>query len=198
MKRAWFLLAAVLAVLALGLQPQLAAKTKKEGRNMQPKKILVAYFSHSGNTRELAKQIQALTGGDLFEIVPEKAYPAEYNAVLEQAKEELSSGVKPKLKTKLKHPGDYGIVLIGSPNWLGTVAGPVRAFLTEYDMSGKTVAPFITYGSSGLGSSARDVSRLCPRSTVLDALAVRGADVKSARDQVSAWLRKLKLPESKK
>ncbi len=172
--------------------PRLLAKSNKDSKPMQTK-ILVVYFSHSSNTRELAKQVQELTGGDLFEIVPEKQYPAEYDDVVKQAKEELKSDFKPKLQTKLKNLAAYDMVFIGSPNWWGTVAGPVRTFLADYDLEGKSVAPFITHEGSGMGSSARDISKRCPGATILDGLAVRGSSVKSARSDVSQWLRKLNL-----
>ena len=61
-------------------------------------KVLVAYFSHSGNTREVARQISEATGGDLFEIVPATPYPTEYRAVVDQGKKEIEAGVRPALK----------------------------------------------------------------------------------------------------
>lgn len=178
---------------------QLFAKSNKDGKPMQTtKKILVVYFSHSGNTRVIANQIHELAGGDIFELQPVAPYPADYNAVVQQAKEELQSDLKPKLKTKLKNIGEYDTVFIGSPNWWGTVAGPVRTFLADYDLAGKTVAPFITHEGSGLGSSARDIAKRCPKATVVEGLAVRGSSVKSARSDVAEWLRKLGIPEQKK
>ena len=57
-------------------------------------KVLVAYFSHSGNTREVARQISEATGGDLFEIVPATPYPTEYRAVVDQGKKEIEAGVR--------------------------------------------------------------------------------------------------------
>lgn len=67
-------------------------------------KVLVAYFSHSGNTREVARQISEATGGDLFEIVPATPYPTEYRAVVDQGKKEIEAGVRPALKNPV---GDH-------------------------------------------------------------------------------------------
>jgi flavodoxin len=67
------------------------------------KKILIAYYSYSGNTRALAESIAAKTQGDLFEIVLEKAYPAEYQVVVDQVQKELEYGTWPALKNKLAH-----------------------------------------------------------------------------------------------
>ena len=90
------------------------------------KKVLVAYFSHSGNTREMARQIAEATNGDLFEIVPQSAYPAQYDAVTAQAKREIGRGYRPALKGRLPDIGAYDVVFVGSPCWWGTVAPPVH------------------------------------------------------------------------
>ena len=154
------------------------------------KKILVAYFSHSGNTREIANQIHKNVGGDIFEIQAVKPYPNDYDAVVQQAKQELKSGHIPALKTKIDNIKSYDLVFIGYPNWCSTVPAPVSSFLSEYDFSGKTIVPFCTHEGSGLGRSAADISKLCPQSTLLDGVAIRGGDVKTAQNKVSEWLRK--------
>jgi len=73
----------------------------------------------------------------------------------------------------------------------------VATFLSEYDFSGKTVVPFCTNGGSGLGRSVTDITKLCPQSTILDGLAVRGGDVNNAQNEVSEWLRQLGTTEQK-
>jgi flavodoxin len=157
------------------------------------KKILVAYFSHSGNTREVADQIHKSVGGDIFEIQSVKPYPHDYDAVVQQARQELDSGYKPALKTKNENINSYDLVFIGYPIWWGTFPAPVGTFLAEYDLSGKTIAPFCTHEGSGLGRSATDISRLCPKSTVLEGVAIRGSVVKTAQNKVSEWLEKIKI-----
>lgn len=157
------------------------------------KKILVAYFSHSGNTREIANQIHKIVGGDIFEIQVVKPYPKDYETVVEQAKKELASGYKPALKTKVENIKAYDIVFIGYPNWWSTIPAPVKTFLTEYDLSGKTVVPFCTHGGGGLGQSIADISKLCPKSDLLDGIAVSGAGVKIAQNKVLEWLKKIRI-----
>jgi len=157
------------------------------------KKILVAYFSYSGNTREIANQIHKNAGGDIFEIQSVKLYPDDYDAVVQQAKQELKSGHKPALKTKVENINPYDLVFIGYPNWCSTVPAPVRVFLSEYDFSGKTIIPFCTHEGSGLGRSTMDISKLCPKSTLLEGVAIRGRDVKTAQNKVSEWLQKNKI-----
>ena len=159
------------------------------------KKILVAYFSHSGNTREIANQIHENVGGSIFEIVTVDSYPSNYDEVVKQAKQEQESGSKPTLKTKIENIESYEVVFIGHPNWWGTIPRPVATFLSEYDFSGKTIVPFCTHEGSGLGRSERDIKKLCPNSGVLKGLAIRGRDVKNAQNEVSKWLHELEMIE---
>jgi len=155
--------------------------------------ILVAYFSHSGNTREIANQIHKSASGDIFEIQAVKPYPDDYDAVVEQARQELDSDYKPALKTKIGNIKPFDLVFIGYPVWWGTFPAPVKTFLSEYDFSGKTIAPFCTYEGSSLGRSATDILKLCPKSTLLNGVAIRGSVVKTAQNKVSEWLREIKI-----
>ena len=123
------------------------------------KKILVAYFSHSGNTREIANQIHKSVGGDIFEIQVVKPYPHDYDAVVQQARQELDSGYKPVLKTKIENIKSYDLVFIGYPNWCSTVPAPVRTFLSEYDFSGKTIVPFCTHTKEAVWDEALRISQ---------------------------------------
>ena len=159
----------------------------------EDKKTLIAYFSRTGNTREIANQIHGRVGGDIFEIQPVKPYPDDYDACVKQARQELDSGYRPELKTRVQNIDSYDLVFIGYPNWWGTFPAPVRAFLTEYDFSGKKIVPFCTHEGSGLGRSAADIAKLCPKSDLLDGLAVRGGGVKTAQGKVSDWLRSINV-----
>jgi flavodoxin len=157
------------------------------------KKILVAYFSHSGNTREIANQINKIVGGDIFEIQSVSQYPKDYDAVVKQAKQELESDYKPVLKTKVSNIKSYDLIFVGYPLWWYTIPAPIKTFLSEYDFSRKTIAPFCTHEGSGLSRSVTDISKLCPKSTVLDGLAIRGGKVKTSQNEISNWLRKIKI-----
>jgi flavodoxin len=159
----------------------------------ETKNILVAYFSHSGNTREIANQIHKIVGGDIFEIQSVKPYPNDYDAVVSQARQELDSGLKPLLKTKIENIKSYDLIFIGYPDWWSTFPAPVKTFLSEYDFSGKTLVPFCTHEGSGLGRSTTDISKLCPKSTMLDGVAIRGRDVRTPQNKVSEWLQKIKI-----
>lgn len=166
-----------------------------EAQPASPKKVLVVYFSHSGNTREMARQIGEATGGELFEIVPAKPYPTAYQAVVDQAKKEVNAGFRPELKTRVEDMSQYDVIFVGSPCWWYTIAPPVATFLASYDFAGKTVVPFMTHEGSRMGHSEEDIRKLCPQSTVPDGLPVRGGSVKNAQESVNKWVRGLGLAQ---
>ncbi len=157
------------------------------------KKILVVYYSWSGNTREIATQIKNATDADIFEIVPEKAYPKDYNACVDQAKKEINADYRPPLKSKIDNIQKYDVIFVGSPNWWSTIAPPVATFLSTYKLDGKTIVPFITHEGSRMGRSVSDIKKLCPKSTVLDGLPIRGGSVKNAQADVLKWLREIDM-----
>ncbi len=155
------------------------------------KKILLTYFSHSGNTREIANQIHTSVSGDIFEIATVDPYPSNYDAVVEQAGKELREKYRPELKAKVENMDSYNVVFVGYPIWWGTVPRPVASFLSKYDFSGKTIVPFCTHEGSGLGRSVEDITELCPQSAILDGLAVRGSGIRKAQNEVSGWLHEI-------
>lgn len=152
-------------------------------------KILVVYYSRSGNTKAVANLIKQATGADILEIQTVTPYPADYRTTTEQAKKELADGYRPKLKNSVTNMAQYNTIILGSPCWWGTVAMPVMTFLESYDFSGKTIAPFITHAGSRLGSSVSDIKKMCPKATVTKGLSVRGTGVKDAADDVKDWLK---------
>jgi flavodoxin len=171
--------------------------------------ILIAYFSRSGNnyvggsianlpvgnTEVVAKMIREMTKGDLFRIEAVTAYPEDYTETTEVAQQEMRANARPKLTGHLENMASYDVILLGHPNWWGTMPMPVFTFLEEYDLSGKTIASFCTHEGSGLGRSVSDIRKMCPRSTVLDGIAIRGSGVKQAQNEVSAWLHGIGMKE---
>ncbi|MBF0209077.1 MAG: flavodoxin [Oligoflexia bacterium] len=160
-------------------------------------KVLIAYFSHSGNTRVIANMINKNLPSDIFEIQTVKRYPQDYEAVKKIASQEKSSNARPTLKTKVDDFKKYDVIFIGYPNWWGTIPMPIASFLMSHDFSGKTIVPFCTHDGSRLGNSVDDIKALAPKAKFLDGLAVRGGSVNQAQDDVSSWLLKLKLLSKK-
>lgn len=155
------------------------------------KKMLVVYFSHSGNTKVVANVIKEKAGGEIFEIKTVESYPSEYNAVVDKAKKEQNADARPRLVSAVQDMNTYDVVFVGYPNWWSTMPMGVFTFLESYDFSGKTIAPFCTHEGSGMGRSVRDIKKLCPGANVLDGLAIRGGSVQKAKNDVEAWLQKI-------
>lgn len=132
-----------------------------ETAEIKSPKILIAYYSYSGNTEQVAESIQKQTGGDLFKITAEGTYPADYHQMTTQAKKEISQGYRPKLTSKIDNIADYDVVFLGSPNWWGTITPQVSSFLQSYDLTGKKVIPFITHGGGGKQNTVSDMSAQC-------------------------------------
>ncbi|WP_153111028.1 flavodoxin [Propionivibrio limicola] len=160
------------------------------------RKILIAYYSRTGNTRELANQIQQRVGGEMFELRTVHSYPKEYRATTDQAKRELEANFRPQLTAEVQNMGAYDTVFVGYPNWWGTFPMAFFSFFEKYDFAGKTLIPFCTHEGSHLGRSVTDMKSLCPKARILDGIALRGGNNStvrsdSSRREVDEWLRKL-------
>ena len=152
----------VLSVLAFsGYKVWAQLREENKNVNTENAKILIAYYSYSGNTKEVAEAIHEKIGGDLFEIKTEGSYPDEYRPMTQQAKKEIQDGYRPKLTTSVADISKYDIVFVGSPNWWGTITPQVSSFLESYDLSGKTVIPFITHGGGGVQNTVTDMTAQC-------------------------------------
>lgn len=133
------------AIMLLGvLSVSACTPAKKETESMKGKKVLVAYFSWSGNTRAVAKYITGKLGADEFQIVREKPYSKEYEPCTEEAKVEKEKNERPAIKGRVARMEDYDVVFVGVPVWWYTAPMPVFTFLEQYDFKGKTVIPFCT------------------------------------------------------
>jgi flavodoxin len=174
-----------LAILAALL---VAAGAARAAEPPEGARVLIAYFSWSGNTKALAEEIQKRTGADIFEIATVKPYPADYNDCIDQAKAEQEAGARPELKARVEDLGRYDVIILGHPNWWGTIPMAVATFLELYDFSGKTIVPFVSHGGGGQGRSLGDVERSAKGARVLAPLVVRGKDGRSLGRDMDKWL----------
>lgn len=155
-------------------------------------KALVVYFSHSGNTESVAKEIQSQTGADIFEIVPATPYTTDYNTLLDVAQNEKRDHARPAISGTVENLTDYDIVYLGYPNWWADMPMVIYTFLDTYDLSGKTIAPFVTSGGSGFSNTISTIQSLEPNATVTDGLAIRDSAAGNPASAVSDWLENLK------
>ena len=187
----WKLIVGLL-ILAIMVPSSVTAKswTSKE---VSESKMLIVFYSHTGNAKFVSEHIQALTGADVFELTLVDPYPEDVNATIERANKERESGVLPSLVGKIENFADYDIIFLGSPNWFGTLSLPVMSFLNSYDLSGKTIVPFITFGGGGLMNTIIDLKALVPNATILEEFSASRDDVKNSQAEITQWLERIGL-----
>lgn len=151
-------------------------------------KILIAYFTRSGNTETLADRIQEKTGGTKFRIETVKTYPQDYSGVYDEAMKEQQENARPELKTRVDNMAEYDTVFVGYPIWHGDTPMAVRTFLESYDFTGKKVIPFCSSGSSRPETSFSSVRASAAGAEILDGFWTRGADVANAADEINQWI----------
>ena len=145
--------------------------------------ILIAYFSHTGNTEEVARQIADLTGGTLAEIQRAE----EYDDLQEEAEAEILGGVHPEITVSIDNVADFDTVFVGYPIWWDEAPAMIVTFLDSYDFSGKTIIPFCTSSSDSIDNSLHIFSELCP-----DAVIAEGLTANDEED-IEPWLKELGL-----
>ena len=150
--------------------------------------ILVAYFSWSGNTQQVANWISDKTGGELFRIIPGVEYTED--DVFDRAQDELNNGTRPPLSSHIDQEvmEQYDVIFVGFPIWWYDLPMPVWSFLEEYDLSGKTIAPFCTSGGSGLSGTVNEIKELEPNAVVTDGLHIGSSSSADPDNAVSDWL----------
>ncbi len=168
--------------------------------------VLIVYLSRTNNTKAIAEIINEYVGGTLVALELKNPYPEDYKAIVDQVVKENESGFLPPLKTKIDSIQKYDIVFVGFPTWGMQLPPPMKSFLNQYDLSGKTIVPFNTNAGYGTGSSFDTVKKLCPKSTVLEGFSTKGGverdgiyfvmegeKEKQAEQEIKKWLKKLKL-----
>lgn len=168
--------------------------------------VLIVYLTRTGNTEAVAEIIREEVGGEMVNLELETSYPEDYDAIVSQVDRENERGYVPPLKTKVDGIGDYDAVFLGFPTWDMQLPPPMKSFLHDHDLRGKTVIPFNTNGGYGVGSSFRTVEELCPESDILEGfstrgglerdgiyLAIKGGRRKKVHAEVIGWLKRIQM-----
>ena len=163
---------------------------------------LIVYLSRTNNTKAIAEIIHQEVGGTLVALELEAPYPADYRTTVLQVVHENETGYLPPLKTKIDRIEQYDFVFLGFPTCGMQLPPPVKSFLHQYHLKGKTVIPFNTNGGYGVGGSFDTVKELCPQSTILQGFTTRGGSEidghnlvikdsrkEEVRKEVDMWLR---------
>jgi flavodoxin len=200
------LLTILFALITIGCSSQDSTMEPKRDVANSSGKVLIVYLSRTNNTKAIAKIIHEKVGGDLVALELVTPYPDDYKTTVAQVAEENESGFLPPLKTKIDNIQDYDIVFVGFPTWGMQLPPPMKSFLNQYELSGKTVVPFNTNGGYGIGSTFSTVKELCPNSEVLEGFSTKGGverdgilfvmegeKEKEARLEIESWLQKIKI-----
>ncbi|MCR5833973.1 MAG: flavodoxin [Selenomonadaceae bacterium] len=190
------LLMAIVLVTGCGGGNKTPNDTTADGKDKPIGKILVVYFSRTGethgnnitkgNTAIVADIIAQKTGGDIFEIKPVNPYPNEYEACVEVAKRELEVNARPEFVGNVENFAQYDMIFVGYPIWLSSVPRVVLTFLENNDFNGKKVVPFCTHGGSGLGSTPNEITRACRGAAILDGFDIIGTGVQQDKSQTES------------
>lgn len=169
-----FLLVFLCVIGPLGCIGQTQTEDNTDPKEMNPDKILIVYLSRTNNTKFVAEMIQDKVGGTLVSLELQNPYPKDYAAIVTQVANENETGFLPPIKTKIDNLIQYELIFVGFPTWGMQLPPPMKAFLSENDLSGKTVIPFNTNAGYGTGSSFDTVRELCPDSEILEGFSTRG------------------------
>ncbi|GCF95606.1 flavodoxin [Enterococcus florum] len=165
-------------------------------------KQAVIYFSRSGenflngrltelekgNTEVIAEQIAAKLNASLFELMPQQAYPEQYQAAVDVAKQEKEQAALVPYTLEDLKLSDYQTIFLGFPNWWGSFPRVVASFLTEQDWQNITIYPFCTHEGSAFGSSLEELRQTCQGARIMKGLPVRGSRVTKAATAIDNWL----------
>ena len=156
-------------------------------------KILVVYYSLTGNTKDVANIIKNETGADIFEIKSEFDY---YRKDVEEiVKKHLSEGYKPKLTSSLQNIDQYDLIFIGSPVWWFSIPPPVMSFLSQYELKDKKVVPFCTCGSD-YGDFFKQFEKECSDSKLLKSISFTEYQLskkENVEKDIIEWLKELDI-----
>jgi flavodoxin len=180
----------------------------QKGELLRDQKVLIVYLTRTKNTKAVAEMIHKKVGGDLVALELAAPYPEHYQTTVAQVVRENETGYLPPLKTKIDSIEKYDVVFVGFPTWGMQLPPPMKTFLNQYNLSGKTVVPFNTNGGYGIGSSFETVKQLCHNSKVLEGFSTKGGverdgilfvmegdKEKQVDAEVQRWLKKIGLVE---
>ena len=192
--------------LTTGEAAQIEDQTVEPEPGIEGSDILVVYFSRTGeqytvgvidkgNTSIVAEMIAEQTGADLFEVLPVDDHdPMTYAELTDVAKQEQNDNARPEYAGEVPDLSAYDTIYIGAPVWWGDWPMIMYTFFEQNaeGLSGKRLVPFSTHEGSGLSGFDKKLESVCPNSTILNGLAIRGNDCQnkqdSVRSEVSDWI----------
>ena len=163
--------------------------SKKETPKEEAPKMLVLYYSQTGNTKAVAEEIANKLGADIEEITMVDPYDPDFQATIDRCKKDQEQGILPEIQPVKADIANYDVIFFGFPVWFGTYAPPVATFLNSADFNGKKIVPFCTFGSGGLESSVKDLAAAEPDAEILPGYGVRAARLEAMPKEVDNFLK---------
>ncbi len=179
----------ILLVLAAVTMTAVSCGSKKETPKEEAPKMLVLYYSQTGNTKAVAEEIANKLGADIEEITMADPYDPDFQATIDRCLKEREQEILPTINPVKADLANYDVIFLGYPVWFGTYAPPVITFLNDADFSGKKIVPFCTFGSGGLESSVKDLVAAEPNAEVLPGYGVRAARLDAMPKEVDNFLK---------
>ena len=167
-------------------------------------KTLISFFSRAdenyfggamryvkvGNTEIVVEQMKKMLTADTFKIEMKEPYSPVYMTCIDEAKKHLRSGARPELVSMPDSIDEYDTIILGYPNYWGTMPMAVMTFLEAFDFSGKKILPFCTNEGSGMGKSESDIKKACAGANVVSGLSIMGSNAADSGSSVKKWLKK--------
>lgn len=142
-----------------------------------------------GNTQYVAQVIAAHTGADIFRIEPVTPYPLDHSELEEIAQQEQQEDARPEIAGTVENIEQYDTIFFGFPNWYYDMPQIMYSFLDQYDLSGKTIVPFVTSGGSGFSDSISAITEMEPDAEVIqDGLSITRNVVQDSEEDIVQWL----------
>ena len=155
-------------------------------------KVLILYFSNSGNIQKISDYINKATNIEFFKIEPKISYPSNYEELIKIVKNEQNTNARPEIDNPLTDISNYDIILLGYPLWYGHLPNIVITQLELLNLNNKEIYPFNTHGSSGISNSVNDIKKYASNANVHDGFPIKGSDAKngesSVKSKVDEWL----------
>ncbi len=152
-------------------------------------KYLVLYYSQTGATKVVAEALQLQLGADIECIEAVNPYDGDFQQTVARGAQERENGIVPAIKPLQVDVNSYDVIFLGYPIWYGTYALPISGLLQAYDLSGKKIVPFCTFGSGGLESSVANLRETLPDADIADGYGVRNARLAGVTEEVDRFLK---------
>ncbi|MBO4235003.1 MAG: NAD(P)H-dependent oxidoreductase [Firmicutes bacterium] len=166
-------------------------------------RTLIAFFSRAdenyfggsmkyievGNTEVAVGKIKDRIDADVFKIEMKEPYSPDYMTCIDEAKKHLRENARPELISIPDSIDEYDTIILGYPNYWGTMPMAVFTFLDALNFDGKTILPLCTNEGSGMGHSESDIKKACSQAVVKKGLAISGSKVESSDSQIDSWLK---------